>query len=189
MAEVFSEFTNVLIDDNGVRYRAHACGAPMSDGKWQGWVEFLPLDGSPPIRTGRETTQPNRTDVEYWATGLTAVYFEGALQRALQPLVVHHTSTDAPAFEEPAPRMHTTVTPTAARDAVLDPFAIYEKGGAPLLRRQLAALAPWHLVNIIDAYDLSADPDTVLNRLPAAELIDTIVSSVEQENRAFDSAG
>ena len=57
----------------GVAYRAQACGDAMPDGKWQGWIEFLPLDGTEPIRSGRETTQPNRTDTEYWATGLSTV--------------------------------------------------------------------------------------------------------------------
>jgi len=54
---------------------------------WEGWVEFDPVDGGPTIRTPRETTQPNRADAEYWATGLEPVYLEGALDRALaEPL-------------------------------------------------------------------------------------------------------
>ena len=40
-----------------------------------------------PSDPSRETTQPNRRDTEYWATGLTYVYLEGALHRALNPLV------------------------------------------------------------------------------------------------------
>ena len=32
--------------------------------------------------TGRETSQPNRLAVQYWATGLEPIYFEGALARA-----------------------------------------------------------------------------------------------------------
>jgi len=32
-----------------------------------------------------ETTQPNVEAVVYWGTGLEATYFEGALQRALNP--------------------------------------------------------------------------------------------------------
>ena len=87
MAQVLAQFTDVLTDDDRVSYRAHAVGAEMPDGKWQGWLEFLPLNGATPIRSARETTQPNRTDVVYWATGLTAVYLQGALQRALHPLI------------------------------------------------------------------------------------------------------
>jgi hypothetical protein len=103
MAEVFVEFSDVLVDESGVRYHAHACGAEMPDGKWHGWLEFIPLDGAPAIRSGRETTQPNRKDMMYWATGLTPVYLEGALQRALKPVVVHVETRDEPAFTGPAP--------------------------------------------------------------------------------------
>ena len=34
--------------------------------------------------TDRETTQPNLRALEYWATGLTPAYLEGALDRALE---------------------------------------------------------------------------------------------------------
>ena len=43
MAEVLEAFSDVLVDENGVRYHAHACGAEMPDGKWHGWLEFAPL--------------------------------------------------------------------------------------------------------------------------------------------------
>jgi hypothetical protein len=105
MAEVLAEFFEVvLVDDAGVKYRANACGGEMPDGTWQGWLEFKPLDGAPPIRSARETTQPNRVDAIYWANGLTPVYLEGALHRALNPLVRRTVVADVPAFEEPAPR-------------------------------------------------------------------------------------
>jgi hypothetical protein len=52
---------------------------------WEGWIEFEPSDGGAAIRTPRETTQPNLKDLEYWATGLTEAYLEGALVRALDP--------------------------------------------------------------------------------------------------------
>jgi hypothetical protein len=182
MAEVFVEFSGLIVGDNGVPYRAHICGAPQPDGTWQGWVEFVPLDGGEPIRSGRETTQPNRTDAAYWATGLTAVYLEGALQRALNPVVVRHVATDVPIFEEPAPAAHTTVIRSTTSDAVLDPLAIYDKGGEALLRRQLAALAAWHLVNILDKYELSDEPKAVLSRLPASALIERIVAAVRVDD-------
>ena len=41
------------------------------------------FDGAELIVTERETTQPNHTDVVYWATGLGQIYLEGALTRAL----------------------------------------------------------------------------------------------------------
>ncbi len=178
MAEVLAEFSDVLIDDNRVAYRAHACGSPMADGKWQGWIEFLPLDGeNKPIRSSRETTQPNRTDTAYWATGLTTVYLQGALRRAQNPLVRPLHEPDVPAFREPAPPAISAATPATAHDAVMNPFAIYERGEAAL-RRQLGALQAWHLVNIITAYRLSDASEAVLSRRPAEALIELIVEAV-----------
>jgi hypothetical protein len=49
---------------------------------WIGWLEFTPLQPGPSLRTGEETSQPSREAVAYWASGLEAVYLEGALARA-----------------------------------------------------------------------------------------------------------
>ena len=87
MAEVLAQFPDLLTMSDGTKYVAQACGAPNADGLWDGWIEFLPTDGGSPLRSSRETTQPNKTDAEYWASGLTAVYLEGALDRALNPPV------------------------------------------------------------------------------------------------------
>lgn len=183
MAEMLVEFAAVIVGKNGRRYHAHACGAQMSDGKWQGWLEFVPLDGGQPIRSARETTQPNRSDAKYWATGLTPVYLEGALQRALTPRVVRHVATGVPIFDEPTPSMYAvvSVSPGTTRDAALDPFAVYENEGEAMLRRQMSALAAWHLVNIIEKYELSDEPPAALNALPAVALIDRIVTAVRAE--------
>jgi hypothetical protein len=175
MAETLAEFRHVIVDDAGTKYRSRACGAEMRDGKWQGWLEFTPLDGAPTIRSGRETTQPNRVDAVYWGTGLSAVYLEGAFQRASKPLVRPSVVPDAPAFQEPAPN---TATPLPAAEAVLDPFSIYYEKGEALLRAQLSALAAWHLVNVINAYRLNDQSAIVLNRLPPSALVDMIVTAV-----------
>jgi hypothetical protein len=165
---------------DGTSYEARACAAPMSGSTWEGWIEFVPVDGGRPLRSGRETTQPNRTDTEYWATGLTQVYLEGALRRALAaPPTVIVTPPQPSMFSGPAPR---AVATEATAESVLDPFAVYERGEA-LLRRQLGALAAWHLVNIISAYELSDEPVAALNRRSGAELIEIIVSAVRSERK------
>jgi hypothetical protein len=87
MAEVLIQFESVVTSDDGSKYYAQACGGPMSDGVWEGWIEFVPVDGGTPFRSPRETTQPNRRDAVYWATGLAPVYLAGALSRALVRLV------------------------------------------------------------------------------------------------------
>ncbi len=66
-----------------VTYRVLVCGKERPDGTWEGWLEFQPSDATHPVlRTDQETSQPNRAAVEYWASGLEAVYLQGALARA-----------------------------------------------------------------------------------------------------------
>ena len=83
MASVLFEYRPVFKGPTGVTYRARTCGSEMADGRWQGWVEFLPPKGGRVLLSPRETIQPNRTDLAYWASGLTPIYLEGALVRAL----------------------------------------------------------------------------------------------------------
>ena len=175
MAEVLVEYTDVVITAGAKQYTAQACGAPVASGQWQGWLEFTDVDSGESIRSGRETTQPNRTDTVYWATGLTAVYLEGALERALHPAVRARPRSEAkPAFNEPAPD---SVPDGPVPDSILNPFSVYRKGEA-LLRRQLAAFSVWHLVNIIRDHELSDLPSPTLNAMHAADLIELIVAAV-----------
>jgi hypothetical protein len=177
MAETLLSFQAHVAGPDGTPYEARACGSPLSTGNWQGWIEFIPVRGGEPLRTPWETTQPNRADAIYWASGLSSVYLEGALERALSSHRIR------PARLPPQPAVFDGPAPTSVSTAdlnttsVLDPFSVYEKGEA-LLRRQLAALSAWHLVNIIRDYELSDEDPIVLNRMPAANLIDLIVAKV-----------
>ncbi len=174
MAEVLVEFSEPVSDKDGITYAARACGAEMDNGNWQGWIEFVPVNGGEVLRSGRETTQPNRIDTVYWATGLTPVYLEGALERALKPLVrPAPRSVTTPAYDEPAPDF---VNPPVA-DSILNPFSVYRKG-EELLRRQLSALSVWHLVNIIRAHELSDLSAAELNAMEEPELVELIVTTV-----------
>ncbi|MFL5638812.1 MAG: hypothetical protein ACJ78M_05525 [Gemmatimonadaceae bacterium] len=85
MSETLVTFDEAIMDSMGRRYFAQAVGEKRDDGLWQGWLEFLPVATTETLRSGRETTQPNRTDLEYWAQGLTRVYLAGALARAQNP--------------------------------------------------------------------------------------------------------
>ncbi len=83
MAEVILEVLPLVQRVAGETYRAYVRGQMRTDGTWEGWLEFVPtLSTLPPLRTSRETTQSNRTALEYWASGLEATYYEGALARA-----------------------------------------------------------------------------------------------------------
>jgi hypothetical protein len=87
MAHVLVTFRSRLGIEDGKRFIARACGGQREDGMWEGWIEFVAEDGRAVLNTARETTQPNLADLNYWATGLTPVYLEGALARARDPLL------------------------------------------------------------------------------------------------------
>src|SRR5262245_58882209 len=87
MARVVSIYQrSPLALPDGRIFTAQACGREREGGLWEGWLEFVPHDGSAVLRSQRETTQPNLVDLEYWATGLTPIYLQGALERTLTPL-------------------------------------------------------------------------------------------------------
>ena len=182
MAEVFVTYNDPIAAADGTIFRARACGREMDDGRWEGWIEFESIDGTEILRSGRETTQPNRGDTEYWATGLTPVYLEGALTRAREPHVPSASRpVERPAFD--GPRRDGRLPPLDEAEplpeSVLNPFSVYRKGEG-VLRNQLSALAAWHLVNIVQAYDLSDQSTPTLERLPAPHLVDLIVAEVRR---------
>jgi hypothetical protein len=168
---------------DGPVYTAQACGRDRADGTWEGWLEFVPDDGSGALRSQRETTQPNLADLEYWATGLTPVYLQGALERTLTPAVVAGEPPAARSvYEEPAPPAGASSAPRVA-EPVLDPFSAYAKGEA-LLRQQLGALGARHLRAIIAGYDLADLSAMELEVLTAPELIALIVAAVRERPAA-----
>lgn len=83
MSETLVRFDEAISDSTGARYFVEATGRQREDGLWEGYLEFLPVnDRSERITSDRETTQPNRNAVDYWAQGLSRVYLSGALDRA-----------------------------------------------------------------------------------------------------------
>lgn len=177
MAEVLVEFENPVAAPDGTLYRAQACGAPAADGTrhWEGWVEFVPAEGGEPLRSRRETTQPNRTDTAYWASGLSPVYLEGTLKRTLSPgPLIPPARPSEPAFDGPAASATAT---DPAQPSVMNPFSVYRKGEAHL-RSQLGALSAWHLANIVRAHQLSDLKAATLDALAHQDLVDLIVTAV-----------
>jgi hypothetical protein len=181
MAQMLTEFETPVRDESGREYVARACGRQCDDGHWEGWLEFVPLDGGAVLRSARETTQPNRVDTEYWATGLTPIYLEGALHRALEPFEIVERVVDArPVYDEPAPnRLVVSVSGASTLRArpVLNPFDVYEQG-EDILRGQLGALDGPRLRDIIRGFSLSADDPIELMRVSEAELTDLIIAAV-----------
>ena len=83
MARLLQEYTTVVVGPDETNYLVRTYGDERLDGTWIGWVEFHPTDAAKGVlKTEQETSQPNLTDLEYWATGLEPVYFEGAFNRA-----------------------------------------------------------------------------------------------------------
>ncbi len=183
MAEVFTEYEASVRDESGREFIARACGRECADGHWEGWLEFIPLDGGDVVRSARETTQPNRVDTEYWATGLTPIYLEGALHRAVEPVQVVERVVDVqPAYDAPAPdRPIVSVSGTRSSRArpVLNPFEVYQQG-EDILRGQLGALDGPRLRDIIRGYSLTAGDTAELLRVSEAELTDRIIAAVRR---------
>jgi len=178
MAEVFHSYEERVAQDER-DFVARACGREADDGRWEGWLEFLPADGTPVLRTERETVQPNRTDLEYWSGGLGRAYLEGALRRALEPREpVRRPPEGEPAYSGPAP------SPARPNGPVLDPFELHEKYGAARLRDRLRALDPPHLAAIARGYRLVDERSADLERLSADELVERIVAAVEAGGEA-----
>jgi hypothetical protein len=186
MTEVLIEYDSLITADDGSRWVARACGRP-SGIIWEGWLEFVPLDQElRPIRSRRETTQPNRDDLVYWATGLTPVYLKGALLRAREPAPRPAAARLLrPLFEGPAPDDAAPPLPLSpAAHAILDPFEVYAQGEL-LLIRQLEALDTSHLRDIVRAYELA----DVWDRETAGrdELTATIVAAARRRARGVPS--
>jgi hypothetical protein len=88
MADLIHKHSVRVDGPDGTLYEARTYGEVERGGTWKGWLEFRPVadradsDGPRVLRTDRETTQPNRRALDYWAGGLEPVYLEGAIARA-----------------------------------------------------------------------------------------------------------
>lgn len=160
MSELLVRFDESIPGPDGRRYFAQAMGEEMAGGLWEGWLEFFLVDDSAePCSSGRETTQPNRKSVDYWAQGLTRVYLEGAAARACAQKAVPRQKTyrtgrprrASPAHPAARPR---SGTPFNARP-LLDPYAVYAQG-EHILRSELGALSHEQVEIIATAYGFTA---------------------------------
>jgi hypothetical protein len=177
MAETLIRFETPITHRNGSQYVAQVCGRELVNQQWEAWLEFEDLETGEILRTQRETTQPNRTDAAYWATGLTPVYLEGALDRVLNPLKFREReSVPPPFFDGPAPRGR---APVSNREPILDPFSVYDKS-PDLLAQELTALRGWHLRQIIRDFDLVDERDTRIEAMTEPELGSLILQRVRE---------
>ena len=156
MSEVLMEYDPIVSEADGGTWKPRACGRRGVGHMWEGWLEFVPLTrASPPVRGRRESTQPSRESLLYWATGLTPVYLKGALERArFEPATQAQPRRVAPLFDGPAPEPDPVQEPIdPIPHAILDPFDVYAQG-EDILIRQLDALDTARLRDIVRAYEL-----------------------------------
>lgn len=82
MTAIMMRLSEPVSDERGT-FHARVMAREKTDGSWEGWLEFVPADNeSCRYATPIETRQHDRVTMERWASGLTAVYAEGALARA-----------------------------------------------------------------------------------------------------------
>lgn len=187
MSEVLVKYDEPIPAPDGTDYFAQAVGSEMQGGQWEGWIEFFPEDETgKAVESGRETTQSNRANLDLWAQGLTAVYLEGALDRAISllesPRKRVQPAPESGAFSAPAPRHSRPTSPSDAyRRGILDPFEVYPQG-EQVLRDELNALSRDHLENI--ASDMGfGESGSGIRSLSTAELIEAIVAEARGNSR------
>jgi hypothetical protein len=180
MAEVVKQFEAPVEGPDGRAFLTRACARPTQDGRWEGWLEFEPAAGSHILRTPRETTQPNRDAVAYWAGGLGTVYLQGALARALRPeRIVTEEVLPTPAYDGPAPdAVAERASPNTPRP-ILDPFEVYAQGES-VLQQELSALDPSHLRTLVHAFALVPEHSPDLATMSRSELAELIVAAVRK---------
>ena len=166
MAELLVQFDEPVHAEDGSAYVASAWGREDDIGRWEGWLEFAPVDGGEQVRTDRETTQPNRRDLEYWVTGLSRVYLDGALVRALGVRPQAHSEQESVGVRRPR--------------LILDPFALYAEG-EDVLRARLEDLDGEQLRNLAAAFAI-ASPETGSTET-AGELREQIVAAARRHAR------
>jgi len=184
MAEVLVQFDEPQRAADGRYFVPQVWGRRTEDGIWEAWIEFHPAEGGEPVRTARETEQLTRGDLRYWAAGLTRVYLQDALDRALSPQVAYgnHPIVTVPALEPHRDAEHIVLETNVLTHSapVLDPFVLYRQNGEYLLRQELRGLHAQHLRDIIAAFDIP-DMDTIdFTRTFEDALAERIVAGVQQ---------
>jgi hypothetical protein len=179
MAEVLREFDTPITHPSAT-FHARVVGRLAEDGMWEGWLEFVPTDPGGTVAVSPvESRQPEKEYLEYWAHGLTPVYVEGSLERALHPVVVRTRVVAPPLSDRPAAPVVTAAAPYVGPEPVLDPFEVGQRN-LDILWQELHALDRPRLLNIIAAFDLNP-AGTNVAALPHEQLITFIVVAVEKQ--------
>jgi hypothetical protein len=188
VAELLVSFTEPTRSETGDLYWGRAFGRVGTGGLWEGWIEFTRAGDDVIVTSPKETTQPNRADLVYWAKGLTEAYLEGALKRAIEPPPVIPVEPRVFVDSAPKPNLRPIVA-TPPNRTILDPYQVFAEG-EHLLRNQLRALSHDHVQNIAEAYQFvdAADPAWVRTASTDA-LVERIVERVRARYAATAGVG
>ena len=153
MAEVLVEFDTRIVGTDGTSWAACACGKLAADGLWDGWIELSSGDPSvKPLCTGRETRQVNRADLRHWAQGLTELYLEAALRRAMAQRNAEPAQAAPGSAHFDSPATHQPATPASPGPrALVNPFEAYQQA-EDVLAGILSALDAQRLRDIAVCY-------------------------------------
>jgi hypothetical protein len=172
MAEIIESLPFVVAGGAGQDFYVSVAGAQRSDGEWEGWLEFVPLDESDALITPTETTQPNRAALQHWAGVLSETYVQGAFERAVAATVA------PPDFRMVSTRIDKSATFAATVD-LPDPFELHTQG-RETMRKRLSAWPRATLLNIIAASNLNPAGKS-LSWLTDHQLVTFIVTAVEAQ--------
>jgi hypothetical protein len=178
MAEVLVDFASNVVSGSDT-YHPRAIGCFADDGMWEGWLEFVPVGGGDPVIGPVESRQPEREHLIYWATGLSPVFLEGALRRALKPATVKVRVIEEPLSTAPAERIVTHTVVPSVPEAVLNPFDIGARS-LDVLRQELTALNRARLTNIISAFDLNPGGEDIA-WMSDPQLVTFVVTAVDAQ--------
>jgi hypothetical protein len=125
-------------------YRPRAYAHPRTDGMYDGWLVFFPLDGELAIASDRETTQSSFDALVIWAAGLTDVYLAGALERAERiaeqpPVLATLARAEYEALED-AERLHAEAEVERLAATADEEAANVARADANEIRRERAAI-------------------------------------------------
>jgi hypothetical protein len=129
----------------GTWYRPRAFGDPQPNGAWDGWLVFFPLSGATAIAPpSPETTQNTVAALAVWAAGLTPVYLEGALARALalaqqEPVIARLTDAEYEALDD-AERLEAAAETERTAADLDDAAARIARADAERIRRERLAI-------------------------------------------------
>ena len=174
MADLIADLPFRVIDSRGHEFYANAVGERRSDGEWEGWLEYVPLDDTDVLVTQTETTQSNRAALQRWAEALTDTYVEGAFSRAVA------ATSDALLTRLVARRAEMAAAVRAKVD-LPDPFQLFALG-AERMRARLNALPRSTLLEIITAFELNPAGKSLV-WLNDRQLVTFIVTATEVQLR------